>query len=257
MAPQVDARERIPLQHDRRTEIVDRLQREGSARIDELAAALGVSEMTVRRDLEELAARGVARRVRGGAVPVGPGTFAERHPKNVRAKSQIAEKLGGVLPTSGTVALDASSTVHLLAERIEGARDLVVVTNGIDTFRALQDRPGVTASLTGGSAEPRTGSLVGPLATRVAADCLFDLFICSAAAVDAQVGSSEASWEEAAIKRAFARSSTRTILAVDTTKLGTRAPARAFRLDDLHLVVTEADPSDDRLVDYHDGVDII
>jgi DeoR family transcriptional regulator, fructose operon transcriptional repressor len=236
--------------HERLTAIEEHLRADGSVRIDDLASTFGVSEMTVRRDLDELEAIGVARRVRGGAVLVGPETFVERHRLNAKAKARIAEKLLDMVPASGTIAMDASSTIHRLAAAIEGARDLVVVTNGLDTFEVLQERPGVTAVLTGGTREPRTGSLVGPIATRSAGDLLFDVFFCSSAAVDPVLGSSEASLAESEVKRGLAQNSVRTILAVDHTKLGTRAQARMFQLDQLELLVTDLAPDDRRLTPY-------
>lgn len=244
-------------QHKRLAAIEERLAAHGTVRINELAAELGMSEMTIRRDLDELEAIGVARRVRGGAVPVGPETFDERHRHNARAKARIADKVAGLLPSTGTVAIDASSTVHRVAATLEGARDLVIVTNGLDTFEVLQDRPGVTPTLTGGISEPRTGSLVGPLARRSAEDFLFDLFICSAAALDPTMGSSEASMAEAEAKRAFAGNSARTVLAVDHTKLGTRAPARTFAFDALALLVTDLDPNDEWLDPYRASIKLL
>lgn len=244
-------------QHERLVTIEDRLSTDGTVRIDELADEFRVSEMTIRRDLDELEAQGLARRIRGGAVAVGPEPFAERHRHHAKAKARIAEKLGGLLPETGTLALDASSTVHRLASSVAGARDLVVVTNGLDTFQALLGKPGCSPTLTGGVREPRTGSLVGPVAARSAEDFLFDLFICSAAAVDPQLGSSEASIAEAEVKRAFARTSARVVVAVDYSKLGGRAQARMFKLDDIDALVTDLAPSDRRLDPYRAAVRLL
>jgi DeoR family fructose operon transcriptional repressor len=234
--------------------IKQRLHDDGNVRIDELADELGVSEMTIRRDLDELETLGIARRVRGGAVAVGPEPFSERHRHNARAKGQIAEKLVELVPDRGTLAFDASSTVYRLAAAIDGARDLTVVTNGLDTFQSLSGKPGVVATLTGGSREPRTGSLVGPVASRSAEDFLFDVFVCSAAAVDPTLGSSEASLAEGEVKRALSSTSAKTILAVDHTKLGSRAQARLFRLEEVDLLVTDLDPADDRLDPFRASV---
>lgn len=235
----------------------DLIHERGAVRIDDLAADFGVSEMTIRRDLDELDALGVARRVRGGAVALGPEPFSQRHRHNARAKKRIAEKLKSVVPVSGTVALDASTTVFRVAAAIEAARDLTIVTNGLDTFGALAARPGVTASLTGGTREPRTDSLVGPVAARAAESFMYDVFVCSAAGLDPEFGSSEASLAEAEIKRAFGVTSSRIVLAVDRSKLNTRAQARMFALADVALVVTELDPADTRLDEYRDAVDLM
>lgn len=230
--------------------IEQRIASDGSVRIDTLAEELAVSEMTIRRDLDELEKLGVARRVRGGAIAVGPEPFAERHRTNARAKGIIASKLAEVVPDRGTVAFDASTTVHRYATSIDAARDLVVVTNGIDTFEAFDSTPGVTATLTGGSREPRTGSLVGSVAAKGAEDFLFDVFVCSAAAIDAELGSSEASLAEAELKRALSRTSSRVVLALDHSKLDARGQARLFRPHEIDLLVTDLDPSDGRLDAY-------
>ncbi|MGH2636334.1 MAG: DeoR/GlpR family DNA-binding transcription regulator [Actinomycetota bacterium] len=241
--------------HERLNDIEQRLRRAGTVRIDGLAREFRVSEMTIRRDLDELEALGVARRVRGGAVAVGPEPFAERHRHNARAKARIADKLLGLIPDRGTVAFDASTTVYRLAAALDGARDLVVVSNGLDTFQSLTAKTGVVATLTGGSVESRTGSLVGPVAVRTAEDFMFEVFVCSSAALDPELGSSEASLEEAEVKRAISRTSRRIVLAVDHSKLGTRAQARMFALDEIDVLVTDLDPADERLGPYR-GVEI-
>jgi DeoR/GlpR family transcriptional regulator of sugar metabolism len=212
--------------------------------------------MTIRRDLEELEALGVARRVRGGASALGPEPFLQRQSHQAKAKGRIAEKLVEVIPATGTIALDASTTIHRLAATVTGARDLVVVTNGLDCFHALSGRPGVTTTLTGGFQEPRTGSLVGPAAIQCATSFLYDVLVCSGAALDPALGTSEASFDEAAVKRAFASTSGRIVLAVDHSKLETRARARMFTLDQIDLLVTDLAPSDRRLDPYRDVVEL-
>jgi DeoR family fructose operon transcriptional repressor len=229
----------------------------GAVRIDELARDFGVSEMTIRRDLDELEALGLARRVRGGAIALGPVRWELRHQHNARAKAKIAEKLLPMVPTTGTVAFDASTTIYRLAASIEMARDLVVVTNGWDTFHSMNGTPGVTATLTGGSEEPRTGSLVGPMAVRAAQGFLYDTFFGSAAALDLEFGPSEAALAESEVKRAFCQTSNRIVVAIDHTKLGTRAQARVLDFEQIDLLVTDLDPSDRRLDGYRDLVKII
>lgn len=238
-------------------EMRDLIAAQGAVRIDELARDFGVSEMTIRRDLDELEALGFARRVRGGAIALGPEPWEQRHQHNARAKAKIAEKLLSLVPASGTVAFDASTTIYRLAASIETARDLIVVTNGWDTFHSMKGTPGVTASLTGGTEEPRTGSLVGPMAVRAAQSFLYDTFFGSAAALDPVLGSSEAALAESEVKRAFSQTSSRIVLAVDHSKLGTRAQARVFDFEHVDLLVTDLEPSDQLLDPYRDIVDIV
>lgn len=242
---------------ERIEEMKNLIAERGAVRIDELARAFKVSEMTIRRDLDELETLGFARRVRGGAIALGPEPWEQRHQHNARAKAKIAEKLLSLIPGSGTVAFDASTTIYRLAASITNARDLIVVTNGWDTFHSMKDSPGVSAVLTGGTEEPRTGSLVGPMAVRTAQSFIYDTFFGSAAALDPAFGSSEAALAESEVKRAFSETSSRIILAVDKSKLGTRAPARVFDFEQVDLLVTDLDSSDELLDPYRDLVDII
>jgi len=245
----VQALERLELMRQR-------LDTEGRVRVVDLASELDVSEMTVRRDLEMLVDEGIAQRVRGGAIAVGPQEFATRFRQNARAKARLAEKLLDLVGTGGAIGIDASSTLQRLATRLGEARDLTVLTNGPDTFRALQDHPGVTALLTGGALDARTGSLVGPLAARAAHDVMLRRLFVSAAALDPELGSSESTLEEAEVKLALAGSAAEVVLAVTSTKLAHRSPARAFSLDRVDVLVTELDPGDDRLDPYREQVRI-
>jgi DeoR family fructose operon transcriptional repressor len=234
-----------------------RLEADGRLVVADVATDLDVSDMTIRRDLEVLVDEGVARRVRGGAVAMGPQQFTSRTRQHARAKARIAEKLLELVGSGGAIGIDASSTVQRLAGRLDAARDLTVLTNGPDTFRVLQGQPGVTALLTGGELDARTGSLVGPLAARAAHDVLLRRLFVSAAALDPELGSSESTLEEADVKLALAGSAGEVVLAVDASKLGHRAPARAFPLARVDVLVTELDPSDARLDPYRRAVRVV
>jgi DeoR family fructose operon transcriptional repressor len=230
--------------------LVDRLRADGSVTIVDAALVLDVSEMTIRRDLVELEERGVARRVRGGAMPVGPQPFSERKGAHARAKAVIASKLLELIPSAGTVAFDASSTVMRAAAGLTGAESLTVLTNGPDTFQALQQRPGVTPTMTGGSLDVRTGSLVGPLANWCARQIAVSHFITSCAALDPVLGATELTLEEADVKRSIAAGAGQIVLAVDASKLGLRANVVTFEWSAIDVLVTELDPNDPRLDDY-------
>lgn len=237
--------------------LTERLLADGAVTIAGAASALDVSEMTVRRDLDELEARGAARRVRGGARGIGPQPFAQRHGTATRAKSRIATKLGELLPSTGTIALDASSTVMRLTTTLTGARgDLTVLTNGPDTFSALQGTAGVEALLTGGRLDQRTGSLVGPLACRGASQLAVDLFIASAAAIDPRTGTRETTLDEAEVKQVIALGADRTVVAVDASKLDARAIALGLEWDAIDTLVTDLDPDDARLDPFRDLADV-
>ncbi len=236
--------------------ISEQLSTHGAVTIAEAAVTLGVSEMTIRRDLDELELRGTARRVRGGATAAGPEPFARRTEVAARAKSQIATKLLDMVPDRGALAFDASSTVLRLASALDGHAELTVVTNGPETFAALQGTPGVTALSTGGRLDPRTGSLVGPLACRSVEQLVVDVMFASAAAVAPKAGALEATLEEAEVKRSTAARSRRVVLAVDSSKLDGRSVALSIDWDRIDVLVTELDPADRAVAPYRDLVEV-
>jgi DeoR family fructose operon transcriptional repressor len=236
--------------------IEQEVRRAGKAKVTDLAAELEVSEMTIRRDLDMLAEQGVVRRIRGGAVSVGPEPFAERFTRHVRAKNRVAAKLAELVGDGGAIGFDASSTVQGLANHLDGVTDLTVVTNGPETFNTLQNRPGVTALLTGGQLDARSGSLVGPLATHSARQLLLRRLFVSAAAIDTRYGTSEMTLEDAEVKQALADVAGEVIVAMDSSKLGKRAVARGLFPDRIDILVTELDPSDARLDPYREHWDL-
>lgn len=231
-----------------------RLDRSGSVTIGEAADSLGTSGMTIRRDLATLEGLGEARRVRGGAQALGPSPFRDRSPLNARAKVAIAEKAVPMVPSTGAIAIDSSSTMACLANLLTSARDLLVVTNGLEAFDALQGRPGIRAVLTGGHRDPRTTSLVGPMAEATVRSFRYDVAFVSSAAVDADQGGLEATPEEASIVQALAGQARRVVLGADSSKVGATAPVVALRWSQTDLLVTELAPRSGRLAGLRGSV---
>jgi DeoR family fructose operon transcriptional repressor len=229
----------------------------GRVRIADAAAHLGVSDMTVRRDLQELEAMGWARRVRGGAVSAGPRPATESSGTRARAKARIAAKLQPLVAEVGAMGMDSSGAVSRAAAMVDSARDLTVVTNGLETFQALHGKPGITALLTGGRLDSRTASLVGPLAVATAGQVLLGGLLLSAAGVDPELGPSDASIENAEVKRAMASVAEMVVVAVDSSRLGQRALAVSVGWDSVAMLVTELDPGDRRLDPYRERVKVL
>lgn len=234
-----------------------RLEGRGEIRTEDAVKRLRVSGMTIRRDILALESQGEAHRVRGGAVAVGPATFTDRSRVSARAKARIAEKLLELVPETGAIALDSSSTVACLARAITSARDLIVVTNSADSFAALQGKPGVRPVLTGGERDPRTTSLLGPTASFVARRFTYRVVFFSASAVHADRGAMEPLPEEADIVRAFASGARRTVLAADATKLGTEDTAVSLDWTEIDLLATNLAPASRRLERFRKAVDLL
>ena len=238
----------------RRSRMLERLAGSGQLGLTETARELGVHEMTVRRDFIHLENVGRARRVRGGIVAVGVDDFSRRRNQAAGAKRAIAEKLGRLVDDGATVGLDASTTVYAMATTFPTVTDVSVVTNGLESFQALQGRAGVRVYLTGGEQDEENVSLVGTLATQVIGNFNFDVCFLSAMSLDARGGTSESAMGQMAVKQALADASERVVLAVDSSKFETRSRVRSLGLDRVDVLVTELDPGDPRLDRYRQDV---
>jgi DeoR family fructose operon transcriptional repressor len=240
----------------RRRRLAELIQREGEIRLQVAAEALGVSEMTARRDFEVLESMGVARRVHGGAVAVMPAEFSGRAERAAAAKLVIAAKLLELLPEHGAFVFDASSTVAALAAKLPDHDGTAVFTNGVDTFRTLLRSKHVAVHLLAGVYDRRTTNLVGPLTLRSLESLYFDVAIMSCAGLDVRWGATEATLEDAAVKQRMLEASNRKILAVDRSKLGLRGRARLAPVQAFDMLVTELDADHKDLNEYRPFVEL-
>jgi len=242
---------------ERRAVLLGILERDNIIKITESAESMGVSAMTIRRDLLDLESEGLLRRVRGGAISViGPRPYDERQSVNSRAKDLIAEKALALVPRVGSVAFDASTTVGTLAARVGPRSGLVASTNCYPTYAALKGTPGVTPILIGGETEESTDTFVGPLAVQAAESLRYARFFSSASAVDASFGTTEVSLAEAQMKQSFARVSKDVVLCLDSSKLEQEATASGLALNRITVLITELAPDDARLDAFRGAVEI-
>lgn len=237
----------------RRAQLRELLQRDGSITLSDVAMTFGVSEMTVRRDLQEMEQSGQARRVRGGAVAVGPEQFERRSSVAGSSKRVIAAKLVPFLPRTGAVAMDASSTVYRLAVEMEPS-PITVLCTGIETAHVLRNK--VRVVLSGGEIEETTGALVGSIARQSIESYILNRSFVSPSCLDPDFGLMESTVEGAEVKRALRRASKSLIVAADSSKLGETAMARALELADVDVLVTELDPAHTALDPYRDKVEL-
>lgn len=242
---------------ERREHLLATLRRNGTIRLSEAATELGVSPMTVRRDLDELEALGLLRKVRGGALSTtGPRPFSERRAVRSRAKALIADKALALVPDSGAIALDASTTTGTLGVRFAGKSGLTVATNSYENFLTLNGNRGLSAVLVGGEAEENTDSFVGLIACQAASSMLYQRFFTSASAVDPNHGTSEVSLQESQVKQSFAAVAKETVLCVDSSKLDQQSVALALPWSVVSIMITDLDPHDHRLDAYRSLVEL-
>ena len=200
--------------------------------------------MTIRRDIDLLEDRGVARKVLGGAIaPAGLAsepTFATRSSLAASEKVHIAAAVVDALRRHETVILDSGSTVLAVARTIRG-RDLAltVITPSLLVALELVDEPDTTVFLAGGLVRPGELSLIGSDAEGMFSRYNADTFVMGVAGVDVERGVTDYHPGEGAVKQAAMAAADRTIVAIDHSKLGKTELMHIAPLSRLHAIVTD------------------
>ncbi|WP_028280170.1 DeoR/GlpR family DNA-binding transcription regulator [Arthrobacter sp. H5] len=228
---------------ERHAAILDRLHTSKTVRVSELADFLGVSEMTIRRDIDGLDAAGALRKVHGGAVTwaslsaLEPG-FPANAEKELDSKLAIATAAAALVEPGMTVALTGGTTTFQLAGRLPA--NITVITNSLpaaDQLHRFGD-PSTTVLLTGGERSP-SEALVGPLATAAVRGFNVDICFMGAHGVDLHAGITTPNLAEADTNRAFAQQCASLVLLADHTKFNIISLAHVVHLDRVDSIVTD------------------
>lgn len=222
----------------RRAELLRRLALDGYVSSARVAAELGVSEMTIRRDLRQLDEERLVRRVAGGAsLPrLGHGApFEERETERGAEKRALAAACLPLLEGAATVLLDAGTTIAPLAAALPSRT--TVVSHSAPVITACLGRDDVDLVALGGEYQRDTRSFAGAAARSALAGISADVAVLSATAVDAS-GLLCTNSLDAEMKRLMASVAVRRVLLVDAAKLGARAPIRFAALDGIDTLVT-------------------
>jgi len=238
------------LSEERRHRLLELIQQKGSVTIGEAERRLGVSRMTIHRDLEHLARQELVRKVHGGAVAAAnhgrlydprAASFKDRLVTHAEAKRAIARHVIRQVEGAHTLILDASSTAFFVAEALPEPERTFVLAGGLPLFTDLQRRhPGMRVALHGGESLRRTGSLVGPLAIASLAEVRVDWAIVSCLGVmEDEASIYDAHPEEVEVKRAYLEHARHRLLAVDRSKFGVSGAYRFTSFDAFDAIVTE------------------
>jgi DeoR/GlpR family transcriptional regulator of sugar metabolism len=211
----------------RREQILTFLSNHERTSVVDLSQVLGVSEVTVRKDLDLLEEQGLLTRVRGGAVVSGRGRleryFATREQEHLEEKRRIAQVAAGLIHSGQQVFLDASTTALQVARLIKDREELIVVTNGLYTALELNFCAGITTIVVGGTMRHRSSSLVGSFSHNALQRLRVDTGFFSARGVNARDGLMESDIEEAQLKQQMVGGSSVVVGIVDSSKFGTSA----------------------------------
>ncbi|MCC6313873.1 MAG: DeoR/GlpR transcriptional regulator [Thermomicrobiales bacterium] len=240
---------RPPTTLERRQQILELLDEHGRLSLVDLAGRFGISEMTVRRDLDALERDSAVTRVRGGVIAVASRSseppYALRIARNGPAKQRIALAAAALIRDGETIALDAGSTVLALADALADRRNLTVVTPNLRAAWVLADNPDLRVIVTGGLVRPGERALNGVFSERAFEDLLCDTFFMGVGGVDPEAGFTEYTLDGTRTKQAALRSARRRVVVADGSKLGKIAFVRVTPIDGADTLITdaEADPA--------------
>jgi DeoR family transcriptional regulator, aga operon transcriptional repressor len=230
---------------ERRQAILDLIQVQGRAAVNDLSARFGVPEVTIRADLQALADQGCLLRTHGGAIPVGYGlqelSLTRRRQQQVAEKARIAAAAAALVGHGEAVFLDSSSTTLAIVDHIKQRRDLTVITNSLVVAQELLGLPNMTVVMPGGTLHHDTASLIdaGGLALLERYNIARGFF--GAHGLTLEDGLTDVSAPEAALKRPLAAMCHQVVVVLDGTKWGRAGVASFADVGDVDRVITSGD----------------
>ncbi|MGW0518842.1 MULTISPECIES: DeoR/GlpR family DNA-binding transcription regulator [unclassified Crossiella] len=233
------------LARQRQAVILEEIRRTGAVRVSDLVTRLGVSDMTVRRDLDVLARTGLVEKVYGGATSVvgrstdEPG-FEAKSVRQLPEKESIAALAAGMVRPGTAIGLSAGTTTWTMARFLDDVPDLTVVTNSIRVADVLQQRGRTdrTVVLTGGVRTP-SDALVGPVAVQALRALHLDVVYLGVHGMAPQAGFTTPNLNESETDRALVDAASRLVVLADNTKWGTVGISTIAGLDEADVLITD------------------
>lgn len=232
------------LAEDRRRQIYELIREEGSARVSQLSKTFGVSEPTIRSDLEKLESQALVVRDHGGAYLRGIDVLVRsqtlHHGENAEQKRLIGRKAAELVSDYDTLILDSGSTVTELAGNLLDRRGLHIVTNALNIALIVGSVPSFTIHVTGGEFKAPTLSLTGEFASTLFENVFVDKLFLAAAGVSLESGLTYPGLSDLPVKRAMIQAARRVYLLADSSKIGRKSFATLGNLSAVHVLITDA-----------------
>lgn len=249
-------------QKERLSLIRQAVQRDKKVIVSELSKEYGVTEETIRRDLEKLEQEGLVNRTYGGAV-LNVEKISEhidylrRSQTNKAEKVKIGSMAAKIIPPHVAVGADASSTVMEAVNMLRDRSDVTVLTNSVKIIREL-DQSALNLISTGGIVNKNTFSMQGNIVRRILSDYYVDIVLISCTAIDIRGGVFDSNEEEAELKRLLVDRGQKIILLADHTKFSKVAFVRVLDYSQIDTVITDRKPGKEWIVKFQEkGVKLI
>ena len=231
------------LNEERRRAILDTLRRDGRVLVLDLARRFQTSQVTIRKDLDELHAEGLIHRTHGGALPardraLEDPTLREKQKLHRKEKLRIAEAAARMVEEGQVVILDSGTTTTEIARALRNFHNLTIVTNALNIAADLSGSA-VELILTGGTLRKNSFSLVGPIAEETLHRLNADVLFLGVDGFDVQYGLTTPNLLEAKVNRVMVEVSKRTVAVCDSSKFGRRSLSLIVPPSALHQIITD------------------
>lgn len=239
------------LAEQRRHEVLEAVRGRTGVQTAALAERFGVSQMTIRRDLDELARRGLVQRVRGGALEAGflrhEPPFDESCRDREEHKDRVGAAAAAMVEPGDTIIIDIGTTALALARHLHRREGLTVVTNNLAVYEELVDDEAVDLLLLGGLVRRNYRSLIGFLTEDALTGVRADTAFIGISGISPDGMLLDTTVEEIPAKRAMIRAASRVVLLADGAKFDSAGLGRVAGVDAVSAVVTTADAPDERV----------
>lgn len=238
---------------NRQETILALLKEHGPERIDDIAEQIGVTGVTVRRELKYLEEAGHVSRSKGvieiNSMDKARLAFSEKEKSNVEEKNAIARKAVELIPPSSTIILDSGTTTYALARMIEhnNIRDLAIVTNSLPAATLLS--PNNTVVVTGGTVDGSTYALLGHAAESTFDTLVADITFIGASGMSAQYGLCVQSQIHYGVKRKMLQTGTKRVALMDPSKLLSRNGSIFCTVNEIDILITVRNPQTEQIVE--------
>lgn len=233
---------------ERHQHILRQLKEEGKINIQELSLLMGVSTVTIRKDLKVLEDMNLLFRTWGGGSLNNPYTMErsinEKALIHSEEKQQIAKAALSLIGSNDSILIGSGTTVFELARQLNPSTPITVITPAAKVTLELSNRPNVELIQLGGTVRPKSSAVVGPAAESALAKISCNLLFMGVDGIDLEFGLSTTNFNEASMGSSMVDSAEKVIVLADSSKFNKRGLAKICNLDQIHSIVTDANVSD-------------
>ena len=231
---------------ERRQHILGLIQRDGRVLVEDLSQTLGISRITIRKDLDDLQRRGFLQRTHGGALLPKVGTLfdpslKEKEGQHSEEKERISAAAARLVQEGQCVLLDSGTTTTAIARALKSFSRLTVITNAVNIAAELSTTD-FEVIMTGGALRKNSFSLVGPLAEEMLGEMHADILFLGVDGFDLTMGLTTPNMMESRVNRAMVKAAAIVVAVCDSTKFNRQSLSKIVDARAIHHVIT-----DDRL----------